>query len=93
MPPPPAPPVSGGDNHVCGSGCWHSIIFTILILALVAGGVWWYMTQYQTPSSLEVQNVAPSAVTDEDAVLEAELEATNLDNLDQESASLEAELY
>lgn len=93
MPPPPAP-VSGGDSHVCGSGCWHSIVFTILILALVAGGVWWYMTQYQAPASLEIQeNEAPSAAIDEDAALEAELEATNLDTLDQESASLEGELY
>lgn len=94
MPPPPAPPVSGSNNHICGSGCWHSIVFTILILALVAGGVWWYMTQYQAPASLEIQeNEAPSAATDEDVKLQAELEAQNLDNLDQESASLEGELY
>lgn len=51
------------------------------------------MTQYQAPSALDIESSKEeNKVSDEDAALEAELGASNFDNLDQESANLEAEL-
>lgn len=93
VPPAPQPIQGGGDGHVCGRGCRHSILFGLLILLLVAGGIWWYATRYDLPTSLDVEE--KSTASEDlagDAALETELEATNLDNLDQESANLEAEL-
>lgn len=71
------------------------IIFVVIILLLVGGSYYFFFAERGTAPSTKTDQISSPeelSVSNEPAVLDQELQATELTNLDKEFADIDAEL-
>ena len=93
VPPATTPPANSPSPAPAGEGSLGPIIGTIIILAvIVLGGLYfWGQRSDKAPlpaedntAQVEVESIIDQSSSDETAAIEADLESTDIDNLDAE---------
>jgi hypothetical protein len=85
QPPTPRPFQTPSMNPTPSSGSGMKIVLAIIILALIGGGIYWYMMQDSAPEEVITQPTPTPAAATQAEVADLEREGDNIDLADIES--------